>query len=375
MTMHCATWRRLVMPAFALCWVAAPLTGQAKPAAAAATRKSAEPPQPPAAPDDKNTSRAPPPKPDAAEPAPSTAPAPAPAAALPPALPTAPKATATPACDPPSQPQSVPDSAPIKRCPRYALESGCALEDGRQHGAWTVWSPEQGCELPLRTETFVEGRRNGLAAVWRAHCPVDAKGVKLPCEARLAERGALIGGTREGPWEIYDDAGQLFEQGAYLRGRRQGPWRRMADSKTAEIVCFRRDQIAWRGAPDTEAAQQPCPMAIDEGDGTQVVTEAQEQASRFVGLAQRSTNLDLRVRYLRKAVELDPNNAGYRKLLGEAEAQLQERQRTAPKGGGAPEGASPPAGQGGAPQGGAGGGAAGQGGQGGGPGASHADGD
>ncbi len=373
MRVHCATWRQLVTPALVLCWVALPSSGHAKPAAAA--RKGAEPPEPPAAPtDDKSPARQPPAQPAPRDAAPTPSAPPAPADALPVALPTAPKAASTPQCDAPARPQSVADSAPIKRCPRHALESGCALEDGRQHGAWTVWNPDHACALPLRTETFVEGRRDGLAAVWRAHCPVDAKGMKLPCEARLAERGALLGGTREGTWQIFDDAGQLFEQGAYLRGRRQGPWLRMAGGKTAEIVCFRREQIAWRAAPDAEAAQQPCPMAIDEGDGTQAVTEAQQQASRFVGLAQRSTNLDLRVRYLRKAVDLDPNNAGYRKLLGEAEAQLQERQRAAPKGNGGAEGATPPAGQGGAPpQGGAGVGTR-QDGQGGGQGASHADG-
>ncbi len=271
---------------------------------------------------------------DAAPPqAPASADAPARPAPPKGPLPEPPKPGTAAACEAPAVATSVPDTAPIRRCPTFALESGCQLPDGTHQGPWTVWNPDHACEFPMRSETWTAGRREGPAVVWRTLCPEAVKGKTPSCLARVAERGHLISGVREGVWEVYDDAGQLFEVGNYARGRRQGRWRRVTDGKDVEFVCYKVDSVTWRAPPGSDDAKKPCAETVDEGDGTVTVSDAQRNASKFAALAQRSTNLDLKVRYLRKAVELDPEHAGYRKLLSDAEAEQAERAKAAPASG------------------------------------------
>ncbi|MSQ85032.1 MAG: hypothetical protein EXR77_19525 [Myxococcales bacterium] len=51
-------------------------------------------------------------------------------------------------------------------------------------------------------------------------------------------------------------------------------------------------------------------------------SDAQKEAHKFAGLAQKATTAKLKVLYLRKAVDKDPANAKYKQMLKDAEAEL-----------------------------------------------------
>ncbi len=242
-------------------------------------------------------------------------------------LPTAPRPGTDPACGEGATAHAVPDTAPIKRCPEHPLEQACMREGGIKHGERWVWDAERACSLPRRTEHYDAGIRSGLAVTWQSVCA----GKDKACTARVAEIGAYRDGKQHGPWQVYDAAGALLEDRNYESGQPQGWWIRHAASGV-EWVCYQAGKETWRGGAQAEGRPAECPdvLAKTDDDGTVEVDENQRKASRMVALAQATKNLDLRVRYLKKACELAPANEGYKKLLEAAEAEA-TASRPAPK--------------------------------------------
>lgn len=242
-------------------------------------------------------------------------------------LPTAPRPGATPACGEGATMFAVPDTAPIKRCPEHPLEQACMREGGIKHGERWVWDADRACALPRRTEHYEAGIRTGLAVSWQSVCA----GKGAACTARVAEIGAYQDGKQHGPWQVYAASGALLEDRNYEAGQPQGWWIRQATSGV-ELVCYQAGKETWRGAPQAEGRPAECPDALIKvaDDGTVEVDESQRKASRMVALAQATKNLDLRVRYLKKACELAPANEGYKKLLAAAESEAAAT-RPAPK--------------------------------------------
>lgn len=249
--------------------------------------------------------------------------------------PAAPVAGAPIVCAAPAVASAVSDSAPIKRCPDLPLEQACVADGGIKQGPRWVWDAETACRLPKHTEHYEDGHRVGLAVAWRAVCPTSAPTAPAPakaCTAKVAEIGNYVAGKQDGAWQHFDAAGALVEDRNYQAGRPQGWWRRYAAGQLAEQVCYRDGKELWRGKPGGEGAPEACPdtEARADDDGTVAVDDDQRKASRMVALAQASKNVELRVRYLRRACELAPSNEGYKKLLAAAEAELAAA-RPAPK--------------------------------------------
>lgn len=234
-------------------------------------------------------------------------------------LPPAPAAGSAPTCATPATLHTVPDTAPIKRCPVHPLEQACTLEGGVKQGARWVWDADHGCAVPRRTETYEQGHRVGLAVGWRAVC-AEKGGT---CVAKVAEIGLYHEGKQHGAWQVYAVDGTLAEDRNYDAGNAQGWWVRRTKEGPHEAVCYRNGKETWRGAQGDAEQPTACPDLEPKGDddGTVAVDENQKKASRMVALAQAAKNLELRVRYLRKACDLAPENAGYKKLLEAAEAE------------------------------------------------------
>lgn len=307
-----------------------------------AAHAAAQPPPPPAPPPQAQVpGPAPAPSTDADAARGRESPLPTPLAT---ALPPPPSPNAPLPCPAGSVAASVADTAPIRRCPVLPLETTCRDADGRSHGPAVVWSVEHACKIAQRSETWHQGRRQGAAVVWRADCPAPPRPEPgADCVARVAERGPMDDGRRHGVWETYDGTGKLAEVGPYVRGRRHGRWLRWQLGKPSEVLCYARDTPTWQtAADDPEAGRRPCAAADDAGDGTESVSEAQREASRYAALAQRSARPELKVRYLRRAVELDPGNDGYRRLLEHAEKAARDAQAPPGAPGTAAPGGTPP---------------------------------
>ncbi len=94
-------------------------------------------------------------------------------------------------------------------------------------------------------------------------------------------------------------------------------------------------EAAWLAKPDEKAVEalalrkhltrlRPLKYPQLEASATDMVnvTQAQADASRMASNAQKAENLVLKVKYLEKAVKLDPQNPRYLELLQEAQAKL-----------------------------------------------------
>jgi hypothetical protein len=67
---------------------------------------------------------------------------------------------------------------------------------------------------------------------------------------------------------------------------------------------------------------KPSEYPVSEGGmDTEAVTPQQQEASRLAGLALKASRVDLKVMYLQKAVQLDPQNPRYQELLKAAQAE------------------------------------------------------
>lgn len=67
---------------------------------------------------------------------------------------------------------------------------------------------------------------------------------------------------------------------------------------------------------------KPSDYPVSEGGmDTEAVTPQQQEASRLAGLALKATRVDLKILYLQKAVQLDPQNPRYLELLKAAQAE------------------------------------------------------
>lgn len=188
------------------------------------------------------------------------------------------------------------------------------MPDGRKHGPWTSFDPAAGCRLPIRVAHFLQGRRHGHEVVWRNLCK-DGR-----CVARKEKEGPWSENHPHGLWTVYDADGQPVERGPYFRGLRHGPWLSLArDGKATLTTCNQRDKAVWTVKPG-EKAPGACPteMPDREDDGTRAVSDAEQKASRLVHNAQAAANPKLKLMYLKKAVELVPDNKNYRALLDAA---------------------------------------------------------
>ena len=224
------------------------------------------------------------------------------------------------------------DTAPIRRCPTLPLERICHAADNSSNGPRVAFDADTSCRMPKRTEQWVAGRRSGQSVLWRTVCPGGAQVGDARCAAHVAEIGAYKDGHQEGPWQIYDAAGALIADRNYQRGRPQGLWRRLEGGKISEVVCYSAGKETFRAAIGAPEALGACAEELAAGadNGVVEVSEAQTKASRLATLAQQTRNIDLRVRYLKKACELVPDNAGYRKLLQTAEAEADAAKQAPP---------------------------------------------
>jgi hypothetical protein len=67
---------------------------------------------------------------------------------------------------------------------------------------------------------------------------------------------------------------------------------------------------------------KPSEYPVSEGGmDTEAVTPQQQEASRLAGLALKASRVDLKIMYLQKAVQLDPQNPRYLELLKAAQAE------------------------------------------------------
>ncbi|GEM_PF-3054960 len=222
--------------------------------------------------------------------------------------------------------RKVRDDRPVKLCRKRPLEEGCMLEDGRKHGAWIRWDKTRKCKQPLTIRMYDKGRKHGMEHVFVAACA--GKGKREKCTYVPVEAGPYRDDKRHGVWTRFRDDGSTLESGNYFDGQRHGPWTRFAaNGKALEVVCMQADEETWKATPQKVAGSaMPCAVTQQKKKQTGIkqVSAAEQKASKLVHLAQSTTKLSLRVRYLQKAVSLVPANAHYRQLLDAARAQAED---------------------------------------------------
>lgn len=242
------------------------------------------------------------------------------------------------ACPPGATWQTVLDRAPVPRC-TTPVQAGCMLADGRRHGPWMQYDVKVACATRTEVLTYDKGRRTGPAARFGAVC--TGTGVTQVCREVLTEQGGYLDGKAHGMWLTRDAQGRKRSQSQMHTGVKHGPF--YFFNSTGLLIgrgCNFEGAETWRfDFHQKDQWQTPCAservvVKPPTGDGTAKVSEAQTKASKLVRLAQATKLNSLRVRYLRKAVELIPDNAGYKKLLAAAEAEAAEASAAESKGAG-----------------------------------------
>lgn len=229
------------------------------------------------------------------------------------------------ACPPGATWQVVRDRAPVPRC-KTPLQAGCMLSDGRRDGPWTQYNIKHACAFRSEVLTYKKGRRTGPAARFIVTC-TGRKGARGRCRELLKEQGGYLDGKAHGMWLTVDAQGRKRSQHQVHTGVKHGPF--YAFNSSGVLIgrgCYKEGAELWRfNFRQKDRWQTPC--SADRlitkkpvGDGTTKVSASQAKASKLVRLAQATKLHALRVRYLRKAVELAPLNKGYQKLLAAAAA-------------------------------------------------------
>ncbi|MCO4763925.1 MAG: hypothetical protein KC502_20595 [Myxococcales bacterium] len=237
--------------------------------------------------------------------------------------------------------QTVIDRSPVPRC-KLPLQAGCMLKDGRRHGPWTLYDRVAACTTRKEVLTYDKGRRTGPVARFVSTCKAEKtkrtrrkrrrfKGKKASsrCSEQLTEQGAYIDGKGHGMWLMIDKTGRKLGQYQMHTGVKHGPFY-FFNSQGVLIGrgCNQEGAETWRfDFHQKERWNDPCQQARKKvkavvPTGVSAVSTNQAKASKLVRLAQVSKLLKLRVRYLQKAVQLDPANVRYQRLLAAAQAEL-----------------------------------------------------
>jgi hypothetical protein len=217
-------------------------------------------------------------------------------------------------------PVAVATDLQVRTTPQQAPQAAIAERAAELDGFLTLY-------IGKRASASAEAVRQGglfaeLDAV-RAYGALAETRMAAQTIAKLEERAA--GHLAQLPIpEGLDAAQQTAQQLAVkqaigeLEGRAftaiEAAWLAKPDEKSAEALALRKHLTRLR----------PLKYAQLESSATDMVavTDAQAEASKNASLAQKTEILVLKVKFLEKAVKLDPQNAQYLTLLQEAKAKL-----------------------------------------------------
>ena len=173
----------------------------------------------------------------------------------------------------------------------------------------------------VKTKPLVDqltGLRAYAALAWTRAGHLQAGRLLMAISLQLAAWAAL---------ETADKQAELVEASRQLRDQAAEVWEK---SWKESDVQGQRDNWAVQIRKELSSIKPAEYPEIDKASDQENMSPQQQEASRLAALAQRSDNLQLKVLYLRKAVNLDPANAHMKELLKHAEAEQAVKQQQKP---------------------------------------------